>query len=112
MKYIQPDQAIPHEIIIEDFKYNVHFQYRKRKKFLGITIEKEGLYEFPYSTFREKIDEMPYHSMLKEDGNVYWKPNIQISYPNNDFTQKFFETYEEAKEYAKTLADKYGLILR
>ena len=112
MKYIQPNQAIPYEILVEDFKYNAYFQYRKRKKFLGITIEYEGLYEFPNDSWRGKIDEMPYHSILKEDGNVYWKPNVQIRYPNGNLTQKYFDTYEDAKQYAIQLATEYGLVIR
>ena len=106
--YINPNQII--RIKVEDYKENYNLEYLKRKSFLGITILKEGLYREPNISFlREKIDELPHHSIKMGDW-IYYKPNVQIMYKDK-ITQKFFETYYDAQKYAKDMADKYGLIL-
>ena len=104
--YIKPTNII--SIEVEDYKRNYSIRYLERRSFLGLIIRERGFYINPNNIFKEKIDEIPSHSMRIGD-LVYYKPNIQIRCKNH-FSQKYFDTHTEAREYAQDIADKYGLI--
>lgn len=98
-------------IEVEGFEINYSYKYLERKKFLGITLRKGGLYRNPHTLIKERVLTLPSHSVRMQVGDlVFYKPNVQIRCKNH-FFQKYFDTYPEAQKYAKDMADKYGLIL-
>ena len=104
--YIKPTDII--SIEAEDFKVNYSYKYYKKKKFLGINLRTQGAYYDFDSLVKEKALALPDDSILI-GYRVYYKPNVKIRCKNH-FFQKYFDTHTEAKQYAKDMADKYGLI--
>lgn len=65
--------------------------YRKGLKFLGITIQKEGWYNYINNQYvtREK---------------AYHKPHVEFKFSNGDTKTVRFETYQEAEQYANRMS--------
>ena len=80
-----------------DFKLSHWYIYKKKVKFLGITIQDEGVYWKIFERFESK--EAPKYHTVK-DGQVYENPEVVLHYEGRISKTYCFESYEEAQEFA------------
>lgn len=80
-----------------DFYESVYYSYQKEKKFLGITIRKEGIYDELFENYIG-FDLPQYHTLI--DNEVYNNPEVILYYQGNYSKTYYFDSYDEAKKFA------------
>lgn len=100
--YMNLNQLI--KIQVCDFKKCYEFQFRKQIKWIGITLNKEGIFD----TFRNRI--VPIETL--EENNCVLKDNVVLRFPKLvlHFVDKHsvtytFDTLEEADKYANEIKE-------
>lgn len=77
--------------------------FRREKKFLGIVTRKAGWYdaigEYKGMEYPEEYAKVSF----PKDGRGYCKPHVIIRTSDRDRHQKFFDSLQEAQEYADSI---------
>lgn len=79
--------------------------YKPKKKFLGITIQEEGLYFYRYLIHSS----IPSNVYISEDGVAYMKPYVLISLNNGEEITKYFEHKLHAIQFVAGIEDAIRL---
>lgn len=80
-----------------DFYPAKWYRYEKEKKFLGIIIQKEGIYMEIWNYYLGF--EVPKYHTLK-NGVVYENPEVILHYQADHSKSYYFNSFDEAKKFA------------
>lgn len=96
MKYFNKKQIVSIEYV--DDKEHDDLEYRNESKILfGLIKEKEGIY---YKWSSKKINNLPNNTYIKNN-IIYVKPNVIITFANNEQLIKYFNTIKERNLFIK-----------
>lgn len=91
------------KVVVNDYCVARMFVYKTKETFLGITTQKEGVYDRFWRNFLSK--EIPEYHVLK-NGIIYEKPEVVLIFQSGVKKYEFFDTYESAKKYADEITKK------
>lgn len=92
-------------IVVNDFYVSNWYYYQKKKTFLGITINKEGVYSCLWNQFQGT--KIPKNLVLK-NGILYEKPEVILRYESNIEKTYIFDTLKEANEFRDKVKELSG----
>ena len=94
--------------VLDRFDHSFLYEFKKEKKFLGFVIQKEGLYNIfgeyvcpDIKSCREASD----NEFQLIDNILYKKAHVVATFINNIEFVKYFDSYEEALNWANTTLD-------
>ncbi len=105
-------------ILVDKTESEYYKYYPKTKKWFGLKTEREGIYKIEYSAFTGKIRYKEFfcttNNIPKEylflNAIIYNKPYVHLSFPNDNYKTKRFDSYDEANSYANFIKSKSGCI--
>lgn len=89
------------KVVVSNITPSTWYSYRKGRKFLGIIFENEGVYGFLNGFIGL---EAPENHIIK-DCTIYKKPSVCLHYQADHSKTYYFDTYQEAKNFASELTN-------
>lgn len=96
------------KVEIEDKKVCRRFEYQPYRKFWFWTQDEMFICPFIGSYTRDYLRDNTVEGIkfLVEGDNVYYRPNVTLTFAGKASVNKSFDTYEEAEAWGKEQADK------
>ena len=86
-----------------DTEPDVHYSWKERKTFLGMTTRRAGFYYWAMpENYTWRIGELPDTHFFK-DGIVYQKPSVIVYLRDHHTDTTYFETVQEAEAFAESV---------
>lgn len=91
------------KVAYNEFTPSFRYQYRPQKKFFGIEMQREGIYEVVFDDYLgTKIPEN--YTLISN--TVYKKPHVMIYFEGGFELAYYFQTEEEASRYMDELTSE------
>jgi len=94
------------KIVVKDIQISATFVYKKEKKFLGIRLMKEGIYDVRWN---ERYDmDHEFTDIFLKDDNVYKKAKCTLFFEDGHILNYLYDTYELALSKSIEIMNKTG----
>jgi hypothetical protein len=90
----------------KDYESSFYLRYSKKQTFLGMTITKEGFYNWS-----EYLGTEPPENHILKDGKVLQKPRVIMHFESGFCLRKYFDTIEEADKFLKETPNRQNWII-
>jgi hypothetical protein len=94
------------KVELNDFNSSQWYSYKKEKKFLGLRIQKEGVYE---NVDGEYLGKKPIENHTVIDDDIYENPVVILHYQAGHSKTYYFNNFDDAKKFSDdiTLTGKW-----
>lgn len=90
------------KVVVNDFYQSKQYTFKRAKKLFGILVRKEGYYDNLWNRYIGT--EAPMNHIRKEEV-VYEKPEVTLLFQGNFWKKNYFDSYDEAKNFARDLTN-------